>query len=149
MIQTARVKPGVESGLKVILATGCPVDIDFDGPLEVLSYLSDGRTALNDKELDREVLREEVAGRMTTRNDPILWVRAESEASYGGVMRLISELALDTPRLRVALVTANQGAGPVDPVQSEAAWHRGQRFKFPYCVRSGDWDDPVRGRQPL
>ena len=149
MIQTARVKPGVQSGLKVILATECPVDIDFDGPLEVLSFLSDGRTSLNDKELDREVLRGEVAGRLTTRNEPILWVRAESEASYGNVMRLISELAWDTPRLGVALVTLNQGAGPVDPVQLQTAWKGGQRFKFPLCVGSGNWNDLVRGRQPL
>ena len=146
MMGTPSSKQRVQSGLYVIAATECPTDMVFDGRREVISYLSDGRTFLNSDELDRRVILAEVAGRMKSLNDRIVWVRAEPGVSYGDVIGLISDLARDTPNLHVALVTESQGAGPVDPVRLRAAWEAGQRFTLPFCGPARDWYTPIRGR---
>ncbi len=146
MIQAARPIQRESRGFYVMTAVECPPDMEDDRRTEVISLLSDGRTFLNDAGLDRRVLLAEISGRMSTRNEPIVWVRAEAGVSYGTVMSLLSDLANDTPNLHVTVITDKQGAGPVDPDKWLKAWKSGQRFKFPYCSRGQDWNSTIRGQ---
>jgi biopolymer transport protein ExbD len=127
-------------GLYVALANDCPPDMMDDRRVEVIALGRDGRTYLNDEPISKPALRAEIAGRMTTRFEPIIFVRGDEETTYGQVLSFISEFVSDTPAMVIALATSSQ-AGPVDPEVRKAFWkhHRygeavPRQMMFGYCL---------------
>ncbi|MEZ2346662.1 ExbD/TolR family protein [Terriglobus sp. RCC_193] len=113
-------------GLYVALATDCPANMRGERRIEVVALGSDGRTYLNDEPMSKPALRAEIAGRMATRLEPIIFVRGDEQSTYGQVLSFASEFVFDTPTLTVAFATRTQ-AGPVNPEVRKT-------LRFPYRI---------------
>ncbi len=119
--------------------------------VEVVALSSDGRTYLNDAPVSKSDLRAEIASRMKTRYEPIIYVRGDGDLTYGDFFSFASGFVDDTPSIMVALATTSQ-AGRVDPAERNDFWSRRrwkevipQQMRFGYCLSSQSWNTAVRG----
>jgi len=117
-------------GLYVALATDCPSDMMDDRRVEVVALGRDGRAYLNDEPMSKPTLRAEIAGRMVTRFEPILFVRGDEQSTYGEVLSFASEFVADTPALVIALATSSQ----VGPIDLEARKGFGEHYRAGHAV---------------
>ncbi len=100
-----------------LLATGMHVDlpeakaapVDPKEPV-VITVRRDGAVYLGSDELPRDALAEAVRGKLGDRQDALIHLRGDREASYGEIVAVMDELA-HSGFVKIALITTTQRQG--------------------------------------